>query len=158
MYATVAQLKAVIPARDLELLAGFDVPPHDPDTLTDAEFDALQQAQVDGRIQQALADATAEINGYIAKVTGGRVLDPAPHILTVICRDLAMHRLYLNLGHEMKVYDGLRKSAIATLKDIASGATAIGDDGDGNEQITSPGVAMTDGPERLLTRDSLTGF
>jgi len=141
-YATVDQLKAVIPARDLEL-------------LTDFEGDGLAS---DSRLTQALADATAEINGYIAKVIGGRVLDPAPHILTVICRDLAMHRLYLNLGHEMKVYDGLRKSAIATLKDIANGATAIGDDGDGADQLTSPGVAMIDGPDRLLTRDSLKGF
>ena len=33
-----------------------------------------------------------------------------------------------------------------------------GDDGDGDSTLTSPGVAMTDGPARLFTRDSLKGF
>lgn len=142
MYATVAQLKEVIPVNDLQLLTDFE---------RDGEVE-------DVRLMRALTDATAEINGYIAKVTAGRVLDPVPHILNVICRDLAMHRLYLNLGHDMTVYDKLRKSAIGTLKDIKNGDTAIGDDDAGQSQITSPGVAMTDGPERLLTRDSLRGY
>lgn len=69
-----------------------------------------------------------------------------------------MHRLYLNLGHDMKTYDRLRQSAIAKLKEIRDGETAIGDDGDGPSTITSPGVAMTDGPERELTRERLKGF
>lgn len=141
MYATVDQLKAVIPPRDLELLT---------------DFDDLGGAQ-DQRLLQALADATAEINSYIRKALPRPLIDP-PHILTVICRDLAMHRLYVNLGHDMKVYDRLRKAAIETLRDIAEGRTAIGDDGDGPDQLTSPGVAMTDGPDRQLTRDSLKGF
>ena len=46
-----------------------------------------------------------------------------------------MHRLYLNLGHDMAVYDRLRKSSIAALRDIADGKTAIGDDGDGPEKV-----------------------
>ena len=142
MYATIDQLKAVIPARDLELLTDFERT-GDPS---------------DDRLVQALEDATAEINSYIGKVVDIRRLVEPPHLLTVICRDLAMHRLYLNLGHDMAVYDRLRKSAIATLRDIADGKTAIGDDGDGTDQLTSPGVAMTDGPERLFTRDSLKGF
>ena len=44
------------------------------------------------------------------------------------------------------------------LRSIARGETAIGDDGDGDSTLTSPGVAMTDGPARLFTRDSLKGF
>lgn len=140
-YATVDQLKAVIPARDLELLTDFE---------REGDSD-------DARLEQALADATAEINSYIGKVVRRPLIDP-PHILTVLCRDLAMHRLYLNLGHDMTVYDRLRKSAVQTLRDIADGRTAIGDDGDGPDQLTSPGVAMTDGPDRQLTRDSLKGF
>lgn len=140
-YASLDQLKAVIQPRDLELLTDFE----------------RNGAPSDARLVQALDDATAEINSYIGKVVRLPLAD-APHLLTVICRDLAMHRLYLNLGHDMAVYDRLRKSAVATLRDIADGKTAIGDDGDGPSELTSPGVAMTDGPERLLTRDSLRGF
>lgn len=140
-YATLAQLKEVIPARDLELLTDFD----------------RTGTPSDVRLMRALNDATAEINGYIAKVVTLPPGEP-PHLLTVICRDLAMHRLYVNLGHDMATYQRLRDDAIKTLKAIKDGETAIGDDGDGESALTSPGVAMTDGPERLLTRDSLQGF
>lgn len=141
MYATLDQLKAVIPARDLELLTDFE-----------RDGDAS-----DERLVEALEDATAEINSYIGKVVTLPLVEP-PRLLTVLCRDLAMHRLYLNLGHDMKTYDRLRQSAIAKLKEIRDGETAIGDDGDGPSTITSPGVAMTDGPERELTRERLKGF
>ncbi|WP_313352645.1 phage protein Gp36 family protein [Paracoccus sp. (in: a-proteobacteria)] len=140
-YASVDQLKAVIPVSDLELLTDFERGGEPSDT----------------RLQQALTDATAEINGYIAKVVK-RPLADTPQILTVICRDLAMHRLYLNLGHDMTSLDKVRKNWIDTLKSIQRGESAIGDDGDGPDQLTSPGVAMTDGPERLFTRNSLKGF
>jgi phage gp36-like protein len=140
-YASVDQLKAGIPVGDLSLLTDFE----GADTPSDL------------RLEQALDDATAEINTYIAKAVTLPLADP-PHILTVICRDLAMHRLYVNLGHDSDVQKTLRKDAISTLKNIANGDTAIGDDGDGVSALTSPGVAMTDGPERQFTRDSLKGF
>lgn len=140
-YASVSQLKAVIPARDLEL-------------LTDFERDGDSAA---GRLVQALEDATAEINSYIAKVVKHPLADP-PHILTVICRDLAVHRLYLNLGHDMASLNKVRQTWIEKLKSVQSGESALGDDGDGPDVVTSPGVAMTDGPERQLTRDSLRGY
>lgn len=139
-YATVNQLKAVIPARDLELLTDFD-----------SEGEAS-----DARLEQALADATAEIDSYVGKLLVG--VAEAPHILTVHCRDLAMYRLYLNLGHDMEAYKSLRDNAVAFLKSVRDGKTALGDDGDSPAVESTPGVAMTDGPERQMTRDSLRGF
>ena len=140
-YASVDQLKAVIPDTDLALLTDF----------------AGGETASDARLDQALDDATAEINTYIAKAFPLPLADP-PHILVVICRDLAMHRLYVNLGHAENPFDALRAAALFTLKGIAAGRVSIGDDGDGETERTSPGVAMTDGPERQLTRDSLKGF
>lgn len=140
-YASLDQLKAVIPARDLELLTDFEGTGTPSDT----------------RLVQALDDATAEINSFIGKVVTLPLVEP-PRLLTVLCRDLAMHRLYVNLGHDMTVYQRLRKDAVETLKAIRDGETAIGDDGDGPSELTSPGVAMTDGPTRLFTRNSLRGF
>ena len=139
-YASVTQLKAVIPDADLALLTDF--------------ADAATPS--DARLEQALDDATSEINTYIAKAVTLPLADP-PHILTVICRDLAMHRLYVNLGHDTEVFANLRRDAISTLKSIARGETSIGDD-DGDGALTSPGVAMTDGPERQFTRDRLKGY
>ena len=140
-YASVAELKAVIPVSDLMLLTDFE----GDDTPSDA------------RLEVALADASSEIDTYIAKVVSATPMANPPHILTVICRDLAMHRLYVNLGHDMAAYQRLRADAISTLKSIAKGETSIGDD-DGPAEQTSPGVAMTDGSERQMTRDRLKGF
>ncbi|WP_304616973.1 gp436 family protein [Paracoccus sp. (in: a-proteobacteria)] len=141
MYATLAELKAVIPLRDLELLTDFE---------RDGE-------PADDRLISALADATAEINGYIAKVATLPLIDPPRH-LSVICRDLAMHRLYRNLGHDMASHDRMRRDHIETLRAIARGDLAIGGEPGGGEVITSPGAAVTDGPERLFTRDRLRGY
>lgn len=140
-YATVAQLKEVVPARDLAL-------------LTDFEGAAVAS---DARLIAALEDATAEIDGYIAKVVT-LPITPVPRVLTILARDLAMHRLYINLGHDADGYKRLRSDAIALLKSIAKGETAIGGGTDVPTANTSPGVVMTDGPARRLTRDSLRGF
>lgn len=140
MYASVDQLKAVIPASDLQLLTDFEG----------------EDMPSDTRLLQALSDATAEIDSYVGKFVRG--LPDIPHILTVHCRDLAMHRLYLNLGHESDARNRIRDQAIAYLKSVRDGKAALGDD-DGAQTVEStPGVAMTDGPERQLTRDSLRGF
>ncbi|ANT39912.1 hypothetical protein RGUI_0839 [Rhodovulum sp. P5] len=140
-YASVDDLKAVIPGQDLQLLTDFDGTDQPSDT----------------RLAQALDDAAAEINTWIAKRVDLPLADP-PHVLTVICRDLAMHRLYANLGHDSTAMRQLRDGALDILRKIHKGEVALGDDTAGSEEPASPGVAMTDGPDRLLTRDSLTGF
>ncbi|MFI0477407.1 gp436 family protein [Paracoccus jiaweipingae] len=140
-YASVTDLKAVIPARDLALLT---------------DFEGGADAAVDARLEQALTDASAEIDGYIAKQLPLPLADP-PHVLSVICRDLAMHRLYRNLGHDAERLKALRGDAIGWLRDVASGKVALGDD-DNPPPPSSGGVAMTDGPDRQLTRASLRGY
>lgn len=140
-YASVEDLKAVIPARDLALLS---------------DFDGDDSAAADDRLAQALTDASAEIDGYLRRQVALPLADP-PHTLNVYCRDLAMWRLYRNLGHEGERLKALREGALSWLRDVASGKVGLGDD-DTAPVDTSGGVAMTDGPQRLLTRDSLRGW
>lgn len=139
-YATVADLKDAIPPSDLELLTDFE--------RTGVASDA--------RLEKALRDATAEIDSYVGKFVRG--LSEVPHILTVLCRDLAMQRLYLNLGHDMETYNRLRSDALSYLRSVRDGKVALGDD-DGSQTVEStPGVAMTDGVDRQMTRDRLRGY
>ncbi len=142
-YASIFEFKSGIPERDLV-------------ALTDLGIEASGEVQ-EARIQEALDDASAEIDSYLAKVVT-LPLAQVPRILKVICRDLALHRLYVNIGHNMEARESLRKEAIGYLKSVARGEAAIGDGGDVPPQITSPGVVMTEGPERQLTRDRLKGF
>lgn len=141
-YATIAEFKAGIPRRDLVALTDLD---YGTDTIDD------------GRIQAALDDATAEIDSYIAKAVT-LPLDPVPRILRTLCRDLALHRLYVNIGHSMEARKSLRDDAVAFLRSVSRGDAALGDGAGVPPEIVTPGVAMTDGAERQLTRDSLKGF
>ena len=140
-YETVERFKRRVPRADLVRLTDFD---------GSEEVD-------DDRIAGALEDASAEINSYIAKVVDLPLANPPRH-LAVICRDLALHRLYVNIGHDMEAQQSLRSDAISYLKKVAAGELALGDAPAGSAKITSPGVAMTAGPDRRMTRDSLRGF
>ena len=141
-YASIAEFKAGIPRRDLVALTDLD---DGTDTIND------------DRVQDALDDATAEIDSYIAKAVTLPLAD-VPRILKTICRDLALHRLYVNIGHSMEARKSLREDAIAFLKSVSRGDAALGDGAGLPPEIVTPGVAMTDGAERQITRDSLKGF
>lgn len=141
-YATVQDLTDTIPARDLQLLT---------------DQDGASDAVVTSKLQAALNDATAEINGYISK----RVelpLDNPPDMLRVVCRDIAIHRLHANAGTVTDDRVQLRDAAIEYLRMIRDGKVNIGDETGGDEQEASEGVVMTDGPDRVMTRDNLGKF
>lgn len=121
-YATITEFRADIPERDLLV-------------LTDLALDTEGEVQ-DARIQAALDDASAEIDSYIAKVVKVP-LTPAPRILKVICRDLMLHRLYVNIGHSMEARKSLRDDAIGYLKSVARGDAALGDGSEVPPQITT---------------------
>lgn len=141
-YTSVAEFTAGIPQRDLVALSDLD--------------DGTGQINT-ARIQAALDDASAEIDSYIAKAVALPMAE-VPRILKTICRDLALHRLYVNIGHSMEARKSLRDDAIGFLKSVARGDAALGDGGAIAAEIVTPGVAMTDGPEREITRASLWGF
>lgn len=141
-YAALSDLKAVIPPRDLVQLT---------------DFDGAADTADDAKLQQALDDASAEIDSRIAKAVDLPLASP-PHILAVLCRDLAVHRLYSNIGMVTEAQTKLRDSAVAFLEKVGQGLLSLGGTGETPPQTASPGVAMTDGPDRLLTRDRLKGF
>lgn len=142
-YASLAEFKAGIPERDLVALTDLDI--------------AAEGTVQDARIQAALDDASAEIASYLAKVVPVP-LAVVPRILKVICRDLALHRLYVNIGHSMEARKSLRDDAIGYLKSVSRGEASIGDGGDVPPAVVSPGAPMIDGPDRQMTRDRLKGF
>lgn len=141
-YATVDHLKAAIPARDLVLL-----------TDRTGAADSVD----DTALASALDDASAEINGYIAKRVTLPLAAP-PQMLRVVCRDLAVYRLYANAGRTTETQEGLRRGALAYLKQVAEGTLSLGDETGGAEELVSPGVVIDEGPDRVMTRDTLKGF
>ena len=141
-YALITELKATIPNRDLELLS---------------DMDGAVGTVDDARLEAALRDAAAEINGYIAKAVQLPLQSP-PDMLRVVCRDLAVHRLYANVGRVTETQDKLRASALAYLRMVRDGKTSIGDADGGAEIQTSDGSMTIEGPDRVMSRDSLRNF
>ncbi len=102
----------------------------------------------------ALEAADVEIDGYL----GGRYalpLDPAPAIITKMAVDIAIYNLYARrLGppdHWQKRYSNV----IRFLERAARGDISLGV---GDPEAGSDDGAQTTGPDRVFTRDSLSGF
>lgn len=141
-YATVDDLKQTIPIRDLALLT---------------DFDGAGETVDDARLEAALRDGTAEVNGMISKVVS-LPLDNPPDMLRVVCRDIAIHRLYANAGRVTETQEKLRDAAMSYLRMIRDGKVSIGDSEGGAEVEASEGAMTIEGPERVFTRDSLRRF
>jgi phage gp36-like protein len=122
--------------------------------LTDDEnLGAVDTARVD----KAIADADAEINGYC----GSRYrvpLDPVPDLLRKFSVDIAIYNL---IGRrDVVVPDDRRaryKDAISFLRHVAAGTAQLGvADPDGTPAPAErPRIT---GPKRVFSRDSLEGW
>jgi phage gp36-like protein len=109
-------------------------------------------------LQQALDDASAEIDGYL----GGRftlpLTDP-PEVLNRVASDIAMYRLQaLRPLHDISDARQRYEDAIAMLSKVAAGELTLGIAADGNETAISPVAEIIQGPERVFSRGTLKGF
>lgn len=110
--------------------------------LTD-KGEVRADAIVDAVLDKALADASAEIDGYLA----GRYalpLDPVPANLPLLCCDIARYRLQINEANEQVKarYD----AAIKFLTKVATGEILIGATAAGvPPAATGKGVTFTTG-------------
>lgn len=105
----------------------------------------------------ALDDATAEINGWLAKRYADRLpfADP-PRVLTAHACTIAWYRLQgaqADQGSER-----MHEAALRFLRAVARGEASLGDEDPGASQVSSPGPVIEEGPGRVMGRDSLKGF
>lgn len=102
------------------------------------------------RLNQALDDASAEIDGFI-----GRLLPlpaPAPPVIKLRCVDIALYRLFGGDGGDReKIYDG----AVAWLRAVSKGEIALTDD-DGGDQDGND--VLFEAPERVFDQKKLNEF
>lgn len=139
-YATTSDIRAVFDERELIML-----------TDDSGAADAIN----DVKIELALDDATAEINGYLASRLPFATV---PNILRVHCRDLARYRLYANKARVSDDIQQLRDASIKYLELVAAGKISLGDEDEGETVSSSPGPAIIEGDAPVMTRDTLKGF
>lgn len=107
-------------------------------------------------IGRALADATALIDGYIAKKYS-LPLVTVPDILVKVAADIARYFLHGKAADKDSPVTTAYNQAVAWLKDVAKGLVEL-DDGGEIPEPAGGGAIKTSAPDRVFTRDSLRGF
>lgn len=116
-------------------------------------------AVVTERVDQAIADADQEIDGYV----GTRYtvpMSPVPAILKKVSVDISIHNLFGRRSRKEPEERAERyKGAVDLLKQIAKGAFSLGpSDPDGNPPASDAPEMSADNPQRTFTRGSMEGF
>lgn len=109
-------------------------------------------------LQQALDDASAEIDGYLS----GRFtlpLSDVPQVLNRLACDIAMYRLQsLRPIHDLADARLRYDDAIAMLKQVANGELALSLGSDGHETAIGQGAEQATEPKRVFSRKRMRGF
>jgi phage gp36-like protein len=150
-YAQPSDIIARYPNRDLVQLTNEDP----------------TQASIDETVlQQALADASAEIDSYLESRFTLPLNDP-PAILQRLACDVAMYRLQTlrplhDLAEARRRYD----DAVAMLTRVTDGTMTLGLSQDSQEPADAAGAVLTQAggdrggslPQRVFNRGTLKGF
>jgi phage gp36-like protein len=109
-------------------------------------------------IQQALDDASAEIDTYIEARFTLPLTDP-PAVLNRLCSDIAMYRMQaLRPIHDLEDARKRYDDAIGVLQKVAKGELTLGLSADSLEPTIAQNVEVLEGPVKKFTRHRLKGF
>ena len=109
-------------------------------------------------ITQALADASAEIDGYIESRFTLPLTDP-PAVLNRLATDIAMYRMQsLRPLHDLEDARKRYDDAVAMLSKVASGDLTLGLSADNQEPPTAEIEENVKGPRRIFSRKKLKGY
>ena len=111
-------------------------------------------------VEQAIADADAEIDGYLAKrykVPFGKT----PQVINKFAKDIALYNMVSRKGVDEndreKTYLTRYNAAIAFLTKVAEGRISIGVSENNTEDAARIGFSMSKSP-RLFSRGSMKGW
>ena len=126
------------------------------------EDETEREAKIGPIIDMAIADADAEIDGYLAKRY--RVpFSPVPRVLNKFSKDIAIYNLYSRIGidegESEKNYLNRYNAAISFFKLVAEGKINIGtgENGDDPASAAATGFAQKSNP-RLFSRTQMRGM
>jgi phage gp36-like protein len=142
-YASADDMIARYPNRDLVQLTNEDP------TATTVN---------DAALQQALADASAEIDGYLEGRFALPLAQP-PAVLNRLACDIAMYRLQsLRPLHDLADARKRYEDAVGFLLETAKGTVTLGLSATSQEPASAPDATAIEGPPRVFDRKKLKGF
>ena len=111
-------------------------------------------------IDAAIADADAEIDGYLAK-RYAVPLSPAPKVINKFSKDIAVYNLFSRIGidesTDQKTYLTRYNAAIKFFELVADGKVSIGTEADDPASAAATGFSAKSNT-RLFTRGSMRGM
>lgn len=111
-------------------------------------------------IEGAIADADAEIDGYLAK-RYAVPLSPAPKVINKFSKDIAVYNLFSRIGidesTDQKTYLNRYNAAIKFFELVADGKVSIGTEADDPASAAATGFSAKSNT-RLFTRGSMRGM
>ena len=111
-------------------------------------------------VEQAIADADAEIDGYLAK-RYKVPFEKTPQVINKFAKDIALYNMVSRKGVDEndreKTYLTRYNAAIAFLTKVAEGRISIGVSENNTEDAARIGLSMSNSP-RLFSRGSMKGW
>ena len=107
-------------------------------------------------VERAIADASAEIDGYLAKVLQ-LPLTVVPDVLGKKAADIARYFLYGDRADKESQVTRSYNEALRWLENVSKGLVQL-TDGPETPAAAGGGQVQASAPNRVFTRDSLRGF
>lgn len=150
-YSTRAEVREMIKDDALNAIIG--------DTFI--EEPAQREELVAPLVEEAIADADGEIDGYLAK-RYAVPLSPVPKVINKFSKDIAIYNLFSRIGIDEgtgeKTYLNRYNAAVKFLTLVAEGKVSIGADADGDAASAAAiGFSAKSNP-RLFTRRQMRGM
>ena len=125
------------------------------------EEPAQREELVAPLIDEAIADADGEIDGYLAK-RYAVPLAPVPKVINKFSKDIAVYNLFSRIGIDEgtgeKTYLNRYNAAVKFLTLVAEGKVSIGAEIDGDPaSAAAAGFSIRSSP-RLFNRDQMRGM
>ena len=149
-YCTVAEVLDMLKEDMLNVIIG--------DNYIENEDERIQA--ITPIVEQAIADADAEIDGYLAK-RYKVPFEKTPQVINKFAKDIALYNMVsrkgVNENDREKTYLTRYNAAIAFLTKVAEGRISIGVSENNTEDAARIGFSMSNSP-RLFSRGSMKGW
>lgn len=118
--------------------------------------DDADSGEVDASVvARAIADADAEIDGYVG--TRHQVpLSPVPDLVRKVAVEIAIYHLYSRRMGAPEEWRSRYEDNRALLRDISAGKVSLGEDDPSSTPVSKP--VIYDGEERVFSRTTLKDF
>ena len=126
--------------------------------LTDTDFiedPEEREAGIGPLIDEAIADADGEIDGYLAK-RYAVPLAPVPKVINKFSKDIALYNLMSRAGLDEAGREG-NNAAIKFLTLVAEGKVSLGTEASDPQAAAAAGFSMHSN-RRLFSRDTMKGM